>query len=227
MKSLVGISTILGIAIAFMGITPSVQAQTVPMWIAQSSAQEIFAQGLEKYKRGDYPGAIEKWTEAIKLNPKFAEAYYNRGAARRFTDVQSAIADINQAITLKPDYPEAYYLRGLLQTESLNNHTAAVEDFSQAIRLQPKYAAAYFKRGNTRYRLGDTKGALADYNQAIAIEPDYADVYFNRAVIYYKQGDRQQALKDLQQAANLYQKQGDRQNYQRVMNAIKQVQGNS
>ncbi|MBD2357937.1 tetratricopeptide repeat protein [Tolypothrix sp. FACHB-123] len=227
MKSLVGMSTILGMTIALIGITPKVQAQTVPMLIAQTSAEAVFAQGLEKYQRGDYPGAIASWTEAIRLNPKFAAAYYNRGAARRFTDVQGAIADLNQALTLKGDYPEAYYLRGLLQTESLNNHTAAIEDFNQAIRLRPKYAAAYFKRGNTQYRLGDVPAAIADYNQAIAIEPDYADPYFNRAVIYYKQGDRPQPLKDLQQAANLYQKQGDRQNYQRVMNAIKQVQGNS
>ena len=38
--------------------------------------------GKEKYDTNDYQGAIEDDTEAIKLDPNYAEADHNRGVAR-------------------------------------------------------------------------------------------------------------------------------------------------
>ena len=42
-----------------------------------------YNQGNAYYKVGDYEGAIDNYNQAIKLNPKDAQAYLNRGNADR------------------------------------------------------------------------------------------------------------------------------------------------
>ena len=58
--------------------------------------------------------AIAACDQAIRQNPKDAEAYNNRGGeymAKR--ELDRAIADYNKAIELDPKYALAYYNRGL------------------------------------------------------------------------------------------------------------------
>ncbi|UNU19683.1 tetratricopeptide repeat protein [Microcoleus vaginatus PCC 9802] len=65
---------------------------------AGTIAENFFIQGNEKYKKGGYQGAIQAFSQAIVLNPNYAQAYNNRGIARRtLGDSQGALADFNQA----------------------------------------------------------------------------------------------------------------------------------
>jgi tetratricopeptide (TPR) repeat protein len=53
------------------------------------------------------------FTEPIRLDPNFAEAYNNRGVACYAKGkYDRAVADYNQAIALNPHYVLAYYNRG-------------------------------------------------------------------------------------------------------------------
>ena len=47
-----------------------------------NKAEEYYDSGIEKANSGDYQGAIKDYDKAIEINPKDAEAYYNRGAAK-------------------------------------------------------------------------------------------------------------------------------------------------
>jgi len=195
--------------------------------IAQSSTAKGFAQqGVDALQRRDFQKAVEAFTEALRLDPNYAVAYYNRCAARyQLDDTQRALEDCTQAFRLNPHYAEAYYLRGLMRSEKLGDNKGAVSDFDQAVQRKPDYAAAYLKRGNARYRLGDQQGGLADYSRAISLVPDDADAYFNRGVIRAKMGEKDAALQDLQDAAKHYQAQGDTAGYQRATHAIQTVSG--
>ena len=65
---------------------------------AGTKAEDFLLQGNEKYKKRDYQAAIQAFSQAIVLNPNYAQAYNNRGIARRtLGDSQGAIADFNQA----------------------------------------------------------------------------------------------------------------------------------
>ena len=75
----------------------------------QESTREAMNKGMEYEKAGKYDAAITEFNKAIKLNPRFIQAYNNRGVAYNAKgELNQAIADYNKAIELNPKYAEAY-----------------------------------------------------------------------------------------------------------------------
>jgi tetratricopeptide (TPR) repeat protein len=167
------------------------------------SASDYNDRGNDRVTAGDNQGAIADFTEAIQLDPKFAEAYNNRGNARvTLGDKQGALADFNKAIQLNPKEAEAYHNRGNLRAD-IGDKPGALTDFNKAIQLNPKYPEAYNSRGNTRLTLGDKQGALADFNQAIKLNPKDIEAYNNRGNLRIELGDKQGALADFDRSIQL------------------------
>ena len=158
--------------------------------------------------------AIADYTQAITINPQYADAYYNRGVAKSaLGDKAGAIADYNQAITINPQDAKTYYNRGNAKFV-LGDKAGAIADYNQAITINPQYADAYNNRGNAKSELGDKAGAIADYSKAITINPQLAPAYNNRGNAKYELGDKAGAIKDLETAKQLFQQQGNTQNAQ-------------
>src|ERR1039458_2707772 len=64
--------------------------------------------------KGDVEGALQDYSEPIRLKPYYADAFNNRGVARRQKgDVEGALQDYSEAIRLKPDDADAFYNRGI------------------------------------------------------------------------------------------------------------------
>ncbi len=67
----------------------------------QSTANDFFERALEEYKKGDFTKAIADFTKAIAINPKLAEAYYNRGVVYTTTgNGQQSKQDLQTAAPL-------------------------------------------------------------------------------------------------------------------------------
>jgi tetratricopeptide (TPR) repeat protein len=115
------------------------------------------------YKKGDWDGAINDYTEAIRINPKEAEGYLWRGAVKnnKRKDWKGAIADDTEAIRLNPEGAAGYCFRGIAKANK-GDRKSAVADFTEAIRRAPNYLKAYQGRAETRSQMGDKKGAGED-----------------------------------------------------------------
>ncbi|MEA5513241.1 tetratricopeptide repeat protein [Nodularia sp. UHCC 0506] len=158
---------------------------------------EIFGE-LKKHDQ-----AIADYTQAITINPQFAEPYYNRGVV--YDDqgkTELAIADYTQAITINPQFAEPYYNRGVAYDDQRKTELA-IADFTQAITVNPQFANAYYNRGNAYDDQGKTELAIADYTQAITVNPQYANAYNNRGNAYSEQGKIELAIADYTQAITI------------------------
>ncbi len=147
--------------------------------------------------------AIVEFDEAVRLDPKYAQAYIDRGLAySRKGDPDRAIADYNEALRLDPKLALAYAGRGHAYARK-GDLVRAFADCEEALRLDPKLALAYNSRGLTYYQKGDPDRAIADYNEALRLDPKLAMAYARRGNAYAKKGDLVRAFADCEEALRL------------------------
>jgi tetratricopeptide (TPR) repeat protein len=152
---------------------------------------------------GRFEQAIADCSRAIQLYPALAEAWNNRGIARRNSgQIEQAISDYTKAIELNPNFAETLNNRGAAYVKS-DRFEQAIADYSRAIELNPAFAEAYSNRGNAYASSGQLTKAIADYDRAIERNPTFAQAYGNRAMNYALLGKSEQAKKDLAAATRL------------------------
>jgi tetratricopeptide (TPR) repeat protein len=179
--------------------TPSPSAPSGP------KADDFFLQADEKYKTGDLKGAVENYSQALRLNPNYGEAYFGRGDARGdLGDKQGGIEDLTQAIRINPNQVKPYGARGTFRF-ALGDREGANADFQKAIKINinPEDYRDYISRGVSYNGLGDHKNAIADFDQAIRLAPKYALAYANRGSARQALGDHKSAIADFDQAIRL------------------------
>ena len=187
-----------------------------------NEAKVFFDRALSK--NVDNYGAIADFTEAIRLNPKYSEAYLMRGMRKAvLKDNYGAISDYTEAIRVKPNHlfiVSSYFDRGNAKSE-LGDYYGAITDLDEAIRLDPKLFRAYLNRGNTKAKMGDAYGSISDYTEAIRVYPEYADAYFYRGSMKFSLSDKEGAINDYTKAAELYDQQGETKKLQILLQKLR------
>jgi len=96
--------------------------------------------GLALTTTGDLDGAGRAFAEALRLNPKYADAHINSGnLVRRQGNIEAALGHYRQAVTLQPAHANALCLLGTLLDER-GEHEQALPHLEKAIKLQPNDA---------------------------------------------------------------------------------------
>ncbi|MEO0685478.1 MAG: tetratricopeptide repeat-containing serine protease family protein, partial [Cyanobacteria bacterium J06649_11] len=132
-----------------------------PLQIAQApTAEDFFLKGVDKHNRKDYQGAINNYNQALQINPKYVDAYKNRG----FTHIvvknyQNALKDLNQAVKLDPNNAQSYNIRGIING-ILKDYQSSLKDLNKAIKIDPNKAQFYNNRGFFHNLLKDYQGAI-------------------------------------------------------------------
>jgi tetratricopeptide (TPR) repeat protein len=174
-------------------IAPAVQEEEL-------TAQQWFERGLNA---GDLDEEVRCYSMAIRLKPDFADAFNNRGEARRESgDLDGAISDYSQAIRLKSDYATAFNNRGVVR-RAKGDVEGALQDYNEAIRRDSKYAPALVNRGVVRCDEGDLDHGLEDFEEAIRLRPHDAVAFNNRGIVRFKRGDLEGALQDYNESIRL------------------------
>lgn len=176
--------------------------------------------GLVYQNEQQYDKAIEEYDQAIKLYPKFAEAYYNRGNIYyEKKEYKQATESYSQAIRLDPNigtssfkykYAEAYSHLAYTYIKQ-KDHNRAIDSYTKAIEIQPdnkggELAICHYNRGVEYAAIEEYNRAIEDYTQVITLEKKGGFVimaYLKRGDAYAAKGDYDSAIIDYKLALTI------------------------
>jgi protein O-mannosyl-transferase len=124
---------------------------------------------------GRRDSALAMFDEALRIDPGYPGAYYNRGitllmAARP----RDALADLDRALQLTPlKFAAIQGTRGYALMQ-LGNYPEATTAFSQAVAAGDTIPDLIYNRGLCRLQLGDRPGAWDDFRLTLRLAPDHA-----------------------------------------------------
>jgi stress-induced-phosphoprotein 1 len=105
-------------------------------------AEDAKLQGNDAFKAGDYPRAIERYTEAIRRAPRNPTMYSNRAAAySKLGEFPMAIKDCDAAIAIDSKFVKAYTRKGFCHF-TMKEYSRARDCYNQALRIDPENAEA-------------------------------------------------------------------------------------
>lgn len=157
-------------------------------------------------------------------NHAIAKSFQEEGLEKTGAgDYQGAIEEFNEAIHLDANFADAYFYRGYARSQ-VGDKQGALADYNQLIRLKPDLALGYNNRCSIRNQLKDYQNAIADCDRAIHLAPNLALGYQTRGLLNYNLGDKEGAIGDFQTGAQLWQQQGNMDDYRRMMEYIKRVE---
>jgi len=121
-----------------------------------------------------YAEAIEKFRQAIEVDPKYAAAYCNWGDALNQQErYEEAAEQYAKAVEVDPKYIDAYNSWGLMLLDE-EKYAEAIEKFKQAIEVEPEYVYAYYNWGWTLISLKKYDQAITQFEKMIVKKPNDA-----------------------------------------------------
>ena len=86
------------------------------------------------------------YNEALKINPRDAEAWYNKGnALGALGRTEEELACYNEALKINPQYTDAWYNKGIA-LRALGRDDEAISAFQQFIEYAPPQYASHVKK---------------------------------------------------------------------------------
>lgn len=174
----------------------------IPSSVLALSAKRHFEAGDDYFKQGLYPKAIDEYSQAIKVNSYYKEAYNNLGEAYfAFQLYDKAEENFKAAANLDPNYLEPINNLGLLYEER-GLLSQAKEEYEKVLELNPLNKEAHFNLARLLFKRGYTKKAIGKLKDVLRLDPNYTLAYINLGSIYYIDEE----YRDLDKAIGYYQK---------------------
>ena len=138
-----------------------------------------YSLGNALLRKGRTSEAIDQFTEALRINPDYAEAHNNLGYALLVTGrTSAAIEQCREALRIDPTYAHAHNNLGnaLAQT---GRASEAIEHYKQTLRINPNSADAHSNLGAALAQMGRISEAIEELKAAVRINPNNIDARNN------------------------------------------------
>ncbi len=123
--------------------------------------------GINFLAAGQYEKALQDFSEAIRLNPKWNAYYWQRARAHAMLGHKElALADLEKAGDLNPNDADWNLERGKLLAQ-LEDHARAIKAFDKVLKLNHQNLEALIERANSYRILGKLDKATADVTEAL------------------------------------------------------------
>ena len=166
-------------------------------------AASLLDEGNAFYAVTEFEQAVERYSQALEVDPNLAAAYYNRANAQaRLEQNIDARRDYDRALELAPDDADVYVNRGLLSLYR-SDYRDAEADFGRALELRPEDSAALTNRGLAQLYLSQPDAALTSFQAAARVDPDHPGAHYGAASAAATLGRGAEAVAALRRAIQL------------------------
>jgi tetratricopeptide (TPR) repeat protein len=135
---------------------------------------------------------------AIKLNPRFTDAYLLLGDILEQENPHKALEVFRKTIAAHPDLAVAYYYYGRL---ALQSDTGSIDDAIHALRkatvLEPGFAEGHYELGRALEESGKVDEAITQFERCLHLDPKLFKAQYRLAILYKKRGDSARAAEAL------------------------------
>jgi tetratricopeptide (TPR) repeat protein len=165
------------------------------LWVGRAWVKKSHVVPLE--------GAVDYYTERLRIRPDSWEAYTWRGVVWHAQgEFENALKDFTQAIRLDPKIAGLHVNRGATW-EWKGELDNALKDYTEAIRLDPKCTTAYLSRARIWSETSKSTKAIQDYAEVIALDPENATAYVGRGNARVVNGNFPGAIDDFCEAIRI------------------------
>jgi len=110
-------------------------------------AKRYFELGGKLFNDHKYNDAIDSYTKAIKLDPTYSSAYFNRSLCfAEKGEYEKASRDLLMVIKFEPNSFDAPYIMGVI-SEKKQDFETALKWYDKSIKKNPNYSPAVEARG--------------------------------------------------------------------------------
>lgn len=186
-------------AVLVFGTTSVVSAQPKKKDIER--ARKLAKAGDQLFNQKNYRGAIDKYSEAIKIFPRFPDAFFWKGYSHYYlNNFDQAIMDLTEAENLRFGKPiEIYRLRWSLYFQK-QAYDEALSDVIAASKLAPNDTTFSIAAGEI-YRLrNQCPDAVPYYTKALDQDKRNSDVPYFLALCYATMGQTSDQLMAAEEA---------------------------
>lgn len=148
-------------------------------------AEEARLQGKEYFTKGDWPKAVEAYTEMIKRDPNDARGYSNRAAAlSKLMSFADAIRDCEKAIEKDPNFVRAYIRKATAQI-AMKEYAGAIETLDAARTKDAEINSGantreidqlYIKATQARFQPADANETPEETYARVSKDPEVASI---------------------------------------------------
>ncbi|MDX2302258.1 MAG: tetratricopeptide repeat protein [Microscillaceae bacterium] len=128
----------------------------------------------------DHTGALQDYTEALRLSPHNAVIYNSLGNIYdSMRNPQDAILSYDKSLSLDSTYTNAYYNRAIAFF-NVKNYQRAKEDFLKVVQLSPEDSEAWIGLGLSQYELDEKEQACTSFLKAQKLNISMAKEYLGK-----------------------------------------------
>lgn len=147
----------------------------------QQKALQHNERGMALFSKSKLDSAIKEYEEAIRLDPKLAEAHNNLGSAHfAAARYEEAVAAFRQASELDADYGQAFFNLALAHIK-LGRQKEATDALDSALR-------GYISTGEAHLKAGRLREAEEEFRGMLQIDPEYGPALLRLGLVYNDAG---------------------------------------
>jgi tetratricopeptide (TPR) repeat protein len=160
----------------------------------RTEARGHFVKGNQLASEGRFKAAVRRYDKAIAKDPKFRDAYVNRGIAHmEIVRFDKALIDFAEALEIGPDDSLLYYNLGNAYAMHAQ-WEMAIKCYEKALELDDKDQGARNNLGNAFASANRVDDAIRTFEEFSRRDPDNSVGYNNLGVAYEIAGRQEDAI---------------------------------